>query len=259
MTVREKMSIAFNGAPGGGLTPTQRASAILIVMSVLFAIAASEPVVQLRLARWIRVIELGFGFIFAFEYVLRAFAAGTEPSYRGASGLARHLIRPMSLVDLVSLLPFFLGAGSEAFLIRMIRLFRLIALSRLVRYSSALTLVVRSVYSRRHELVLAVCMAFCVMLLAAAALYAAEADAQPEQFGSIPRALWWAVSALSTVGYGDVVPVTPLGKFFAAITAVAGIGLIAMPTGILAAAFSEAFAATRKQDEKAGRNYEDVV
>lgn len=71
-------------------------------------------------------------------------------------------------------------------------------------------------------------------------LYWAEADSQPDKFGSIPRSLWWSVVTLTTVGYGDVYPVTPLGKFFSGLVAIAGIGLIAMPTGILAAAFSDA-------------------
>jgi voltage-gated potassium channel len=245
MGFRRKLHEALEGRSGAGLTGLQKASATTIVLSVLFAIAVSEPVISDALGNWSRWTELAFGTLFAVEYFARAYAAGVDLRYRGGVGLIRHLVRPMSVIDLVSLLPFLVGVGAEAFLVRMIRLFRLIALSRLVRYSSALRLVVNSVYSRRHELVLAVSMAGCVMLLAAAALYAVEGEVQPNAFGSIPRALWWAVSALSTVGYGDVVPVTPIGKICAACTAVAGIGLIAMPTGILAAAFSEAFAATR--------------
>jgi voltage-gated potassium channel len=79
------------------------------------------------------------------------------------------------------------------------------------------------------------------MLVSATALYLVEGPEQPDKFGSIPRALWWAAVTLTTIGYGDVFPVTPLGKLLAAMTAMAGIGLIAAPTGILAAAFSEAF------------------
>lgn len=245
MSVKDRLYTALEGRPGGGLTAVQRLSAMLIVVSVIFAIVASEPVVQILLGATLRTIELTFGLLFATEYVLRAYAVGANPAYRGVPGLMRHLVRPMSVVDLVSILPFFLGVGSEAFVVRMVRLFRLIALSRLARYSSAMSLVVQSVYSRRHELILSLCMAFCMMLLSASALYAAEAETQPEHFGSIPRALWWSVSTLTTVGYGDVVPVTVVGKFCAAITAISGIGLIAMPTGILAAAFSDAFAAAR--------------
>lgn len=185
------------------------------------------------------------GVLFATEYVARAYAIGVDPRYRGIGGLARHLVRPISVIDLVSILPFFLGTGSELFVLRVLRIFRLVAVSRLVRYSAALQVVTRSVYSRRYELILAVALAGCIVLFSASALYVVEAEAQPEHFGSIPRALWWAVSTLTTVGYGDVVPVTALGKLFAAFTAIAGIGLIAMPTGILAAAFSEAFAQAR--------------
>lgn len=92
-----------------------------------------------------------------------------------------------------------------------------------------------------YELLLSVGVAGLLLLLSSAFLYAVEAAAQPEAFGSVPRALWWSIATLTTVGYGDVTPITALGKLFAGITAVAGIGLIAMPTGILAAAFSDAF------------------
>lgn len=86
-----------------------------------------------------------------------------------------------------------------------------------------------------------------IPVLISSLLYLAEASVQPEPYGSIPRALWWSVATLTTVGYGDVTPVTPMGRFFAGITAVAGIGLVAMPAGILAAALSEAFQKNGKE------------
>jgi voltage-gated potassium channel len=103
-----------------------------------------------------------------------------------------------------------------------------------------------AVHSRRYELGLTMGLAVGLLLVGAAALYWIEGDLQPEKFGSIPRALWWAVITMTTIGYGDVYPITPLGKFVAALVAIAGIGLIAMPTGILAAAFSDAM---RKDDD----------
>ena len=95
--------------------------------------------------------------------------------------------------------------------------------------------------TRSQELSVAVLAAGMLLLLSASLLYLVERDIQPEAFGSIPRAMWWGVATLTTVGYGDVYPITALGRFFAAITALAGIGVVAMPAGILAAAFSEAF------------------
>ena len=96
-----------------------------------------------------------------------------------------------------------------------------------------------AVYERRHELLLTIGIAGFVLLLASTLMFWAEADAQPDKFGSIPRSMWWCIITLTTVGYGDTFPVTILGKMLSGLVAVAGIGLIAMPTGILAAAFSE--------------------
>ncbi|MGI8561876.1 MAG: potassium channel family protein, partial [Luteimonas sp.] len=143
-------------------------------------------------------------------------------------------------------IPFLLGLfGSETLLLRLIRLMRLLALTKLARYSTAIRLVIESIHSRRFELGFTVLLAACVILISSAALYVVEGEIQPAAFGSIPRAAWWSVATLTTVGYGDLVPLTPIGKFFASLTAFAGIGLIAMPTGILAAGFSDAFAKAR--------------
>lgn len=109
-----------------------------------------------------------------------------------------------------------------------------------------------AIHSRRTELILTLGLALIAMLVASTFLYWAEGDVQPDKFGSIPRALWWSVVTLTTVGYGDVYPVTPLGKIFAAILAVGGIGLIALPTGILAAAFSDAMQRRRERDQAEG-------
>ena len=251
MAFRQALHHALEGRRNAGLTRAQRVSAALIVFSVVLAIVASEPLVAADHSILISRLEWALGTLFAIEYLARAYAIGVAPQYAGGRGLMRHLLRPMSVIDLLSILPFFLGVGSEAFVLRLLRIFRLVALSRLVRYSAAMEVVTRSVYSRRYELVLAVALAGCMVLFSAAALYAVEAEAQPRYFGSIPRSVWWAVSTLTTVGYGDVVPITPLGKVFAAFTAIAGIGLIAMPTGILAAAFSEAFAKVRAHSREA--------
>ena len=119
------------------------------------------------------------------------------------------------------------------------RIVRLIALAKFGRYSIALSQLIRAFVRRRYELLMSLVIAGLVFLIAATGMYAIEGSVQPEAFGSIPRALWWALTTLTTVGYGDVYPVTPLGRVFAGLMAVAGIGLIAMPAGILAAAFTE--------------------
>jgi voltage-gated potassium channel len=111
--------------------------------------------------------------------------------------------------------------------------------------SSAWRHIGEAISSRRSELFLSLFAGIGLMVFSATLLYLAEGDAQPDKFGSIPRALWWAVATLTTIGYGDIYPVTPIGKLLASVTAVTSIGLIALPTGILAAAFSDAMARHR--------------
>lgn len=236
----------LHGAKGQGLTRTQLASAVLIVFSVLFAIVRTEPVVEGHLGEWADRIDLLIVSAFSIEYLARVWSAGANPAFHGLRGRLRYMSTPMALVDLIAILPFVLGMGGQSFLVRIIRLFRVLALSRLLRYSEAMRLVLQSIYQRRYELTFAMGLALTAIILAAGALYSVEGDIQPEVFGSIPRALWWSICTLTTVGYGDAVPVTVLGKMFAALTAISGIALIAMPTGILAAAFSEAFAKRRE-------------
>jgi voltage-gated potassium channel len=132
-------------------------------------------------------------------------------------------------------------SGSNAFLIRLARLARIISIARVGRYGEALRLLGGSVWRRRHELGVTMGLTGFVLLIASTIMYLCERQAQPEAFGSIVRALWWGLISLTTIGYGDVYPITPIGKLFAGIFAFAAIGLIAMPTGILAAAFSDAF------------------
>lgn len=114
-------------------------------------------------------------------------------------------------------------------------------LARIGRFSQAWTSLFEAISKRGSEIAISITIAFILIIISSTVLYLAEGAAQPEEFGSIPRAFWWSVATLTTVGYGDVTPVTGLGKVFAGITAILGVGLVAMPTGILAAAFSEAF------------------
>jgi voltage-gated potassium channel len=179
---------------------------------------------------------------------MRLWAVGANPTYKGISGRVRYALSFYALIDLLAIIPFLFGWGAQSLLVRLLRLFRLLALSRLIRYSQAMRIVLGAVLERRYELTFSMALSACVILLSAGVLYSVEADTNPAAFGSIPRAIWWSVTTLTTVGYGDAVPQTVLGRVFAALTAVAGIGLIAMPTGILAAAFSQAFKNVKDRD-----------
>lgn len=253
--MRAKVYHQLRGRGAEGLTGAQRILLVAILAGVAVAILDTEPELPEALHGGLRVAEVLVAAIFSVEYVLRVWSAGEDPKYAGFAGRLRYVVRPFMVIDLLALLPFLVGAlGGESLVLRSLRVLRLLTLSKLVRYSEAMRIVVASVAERRYELAFAVLLAFLMILVSSTALYLIEGAAQPKAFGSITRAMWWSVVTLTTVGYGDVFPVTPLGKMFAGMTAIAGIGMIAMPTGILAASFSDGFA--RARERRAGAQIE---
>ena len=129
----------------------------------------------------------------------------------------------------------------EIILLRLFRLIRLFSLIRIGRYSNALKNVLDAISDRKQELIFAIAISSTVLLISSTFMYLLEAEHQPEAFGSIIRSTWWAAAALTTVGYGDVYPITALGKVFAVISAFSSIGIVALPAGILAGSFREKF------------------
>lgn len=231
-----------------GLSRLNRALAVLILASVALAVLETEPVVLSGRETLFRGAEIVFGAVFALEYLARFWAAAERGGWRARW---RWAVSPWALIDLIAILPVLIAVGAAPFyLLRLVRLLRLLRLAKLGRTSAALSLLSGAVRERRFELLVSLYAALLVMLVSAALMHLIEGAVQPEAFGSIPRALWWAVVTLTTIGYGDVYPLTIAGKFVAGATAVLGIGLIAAPTGILAAAFSDALARRRRVDRE---------
>ncbi|WP_022963764.1 ion transporter [Halopseudomonas pelagia] len=215
---------------------------VLILMAVLVAILETEQTLVDQFLGFFRVAEWLFFVIFVIEFCLRVYVAPLNPRFSGRFGRFRYLFSFWALIDLLALLPFLLTAtDATAYYLRLARLFRVLRIARLGRFTQAWRLLGGAFYTRRYELLVSALVALLLLLVSSTFLYLIEAEGQPEAFGSVPRALWWSVATLTTVGYGDVTPDTAAGQFFAGLTAVAGIGLVAMPTGILAAAFSDAF------------------
>lgn len=190
---------------------------------------------------------------FAIEYVVRLWAVGEDARYGGTGGRLRYMFTPLALADLAAFLPeivisiyFPHASGGLVAALRALRLFRLF---KLARYVPAFGIVGAAVRRAGPALLAALAVAAAQVYVAALLLYFVEGNVpgQEEKFGSVLRAMWWAVVTLTTVGYGDVFPVTPLGRVAAGLVAVAGIGIVAMPTGILASAFAEEF---RERHEK---------
>ncbi|MBI2810473.1 MAG: ion transporter [Candidatus Melainabacteria bacterium] len=223
-------------------------SGLIIACSVV-VVLETEPTIVAPHPHIFVLLDCLFACVFIIEYFVRLWVIGCDPRYAGIWGRVKYMVTPMAVIDLLSIVPFFFVAFSNNFfLLRVARLFRMISLAKFSRYSRAMTEFADVLNSRRSELLLSLGIVLAVLLLAAAVMYEVEGVAQPEAFGSIPRALWWGVMTLTTVGYGDVIPRTVLGKFCCGATAIAGVGLIAMPTGIIAAAFSETFARMRDQN-----------
>lgn len=183
-------------------------------------------------------IELVSIYIFTLEYALRVWSCVEDRRYRHPLwGRLRFMCSPLALIDLVAVLPFYLSIGLLD--LRFLRLVRLLRLLKVTRYVRALHVIGQVVRRKRAELLVTLGMIGLILLLVSSVMYSIESVAQPDKFGSIPDTMWWGVATLTTVGYGDVYPITPAGKVFSSIIAVLGLGLFAIPTGILASGFNE--------------------
>lgn len=233
----------FVGAhPDGRLTALNRLLIVSIVLSIIAAALSTERTIPPEWHNGLLMAELVFGSIFLLEYLARIYAAPEEPGEASDWTKRWRFIRsPLGLIDLLvvvsTLLPLIVA---DAAMLRLLRLMRVIAVMKFGRFSYAITELWQAISDRIDDLIITAAVAFILVLFGATALYMIEGHIQPEAFGSIPRALYWATITLTTVGYGDVVPVTPLGKIFAAGLAMSGIAFVAMPTGIIVAAFSDA-------------------
>jgi len=233
-----------------GLSPLNRGLFALISGAVVTAIIETEPTVADGHDTLFAVLEGLFGLAFSVEYALRVWTSAENPKYGpGWGGRLRYIVSPASLIDLLSIIVSVVTpTGTKPYFFRIFRLMRILRMVKLGRMSLAMGYLFEAIAARRVELLFSLFVGLFFLTLSASALYVVEGAVQPDKFGSIPRAMWWATATLTTIGYGDVYPVTTLGKVFAAISAIAGIGLVAMPTGIMAAAFSEAVQRHSRKD-----------
>lgn len=241
----------FVGAhPDGRLTLLNKLLIVTIVLAVIAAALGTEPNLPQGAHEGMLVAELVFGTIFLLEYAARVYAAAEEPGEGSAWAKRWRFMRSwIGIIDLIvviaTLAPLI---ADDAALLRFVRLFRVLAVMKFGRFNLAIKTVWAAIADRADDLIVTMAMAFVFVLAGASLMYVVEGDIQPEAFGSIPRALWWSVITLTTVGYGDAYPVTIPGKLVGGTLALSGIAFVAMPTGIIAAAFSEAM--QRRRDLK---------
>ncbi|MBN8530803.1 MAG: ion transporter [Alphaproteobacteria bacterium] len=249
MTIRRKLYLALEptARQDGHLSILNRILCALILLSVGLCVLETENSLTMGREALFLAVEYTFSIVFAVEYLARLWICVEKPEYAGPWGRLKYALSFFTLIDFIALLAVvIMTMDSTPLLLRFIRLVRILRVARLGRFSKAVQRMRFALSSRLPDLMLSLSVAGVVLIIFSTLLYLAEGDVQPEHFGSIPRAMWWGVATLTTVGYGDVYPVTALGRILGACTAVMGIGLIAMPAGILASAFSDAMEEERK-------------
>lgn len=213
----------------------------LILFNIVLAVLETVPQIRTTFGPHLRFLQLGSGFVFLIEYILRLYVADLHPPLRRYGPVwsrLRYAVQPDAVIDLIGALPllFVLFLPNQA--VTIVVILRLLRFLKLARYSPALRSLISAIVGERRAL-LGSSMIICgVILLAATLMYLVENSVQPEKFRSILHAVYWAITTITTVGYGDVVPVSDLGKIVGSVVMLMGYGLIALPVGIIASAFA---------------------
>jgi len=211
---------------------------LLIIANVLAMILESHVSIRNVYGDYFHIFEAISIYIFSFEYLYRIRLAYLDKRLKG---VWKYVFSTFGLIDLISILPFYLNqfVKVDGRFLRILRLFRLTRIFKLGRGSSSLKLFVKALKGVRNELKFTLFLSVLAILFSASAIYYLENEAQPDKFSSITESIWWATVSLATVGYGDVYPITAGGKIFASIISLIGIGIVAIPTGIISASFVE--------------------
>ncbi|HEY1632664.1 MAG TPA: cyclic nucleotide-gated ion channel [Rhizomicrobium sp.] len=241
-TMRRRVYIALEGGrAGGGIgAAIEIVLIVLILANVTGYVLQSVPWIAHEYWRQLTGLEIVTVAIFAVEYGFRLWTSAEDTAIgrRGSvCGRLHAATRPMMIIDFLSFAPTLIQLFVPFFDLRVLRLVRLLRLLKIARYSPALSTLAQVIVDERRALFGALLLMLCATLFAAATMHAAEGSVQPRYFGTIPDSMWWAITTLTTVGYGDVVPVTALGRVVAGFTMIVGLGLFALPVGIVATGF----------------------
>ena len=212
----------------------------LIILNVVSIVIASYSEIRNDYTEYLNYFEYFSVFVFTIEYFLRIWSADIQyENSKSKFKKLKFITSKYGLVDLFAILPFFLPLifPFDARVIRILRLFRLLRIFKLGRLSKSMKTINGVLKETREELLVTIFVAFVFLILSSTLMYYIENEAQPEKFGDIGQSMWWAVATLTTVGYGDVYPITGTGKFLSAVIALIGIGFVALPTGIISSAF----------------------
>jgi voltage-gated potassium channel len=214
----------------------------LVFLNVFAVVIQTEKTIAVEYNGLFVVLETISVAIFTIEYVLRIWICTVHRSFsKPITGRLKYMFSPMAIIDLLAILPFYLLFFTivDFRFITILRFFRLLRIFKLRRYSHAMHTLGRVIVDKKEELIINFVTILVLLVLSSSLMYYIEHESQPKQFSSIPATMWWSVSTLTTVGYGDMVPVTPFGKLLSACIAMLGIAMFALPAALLSSGFTE--------------------
>lgn len=214
---------------------------LMVLSNVLAVILESVPAIEAQYGLALALFDAFSVLFFSVEYLVRVWTAAEKRLHSPATVTGRRLSYMLSfhgLIDLIAVLPFFLQSLLPGLDLRFLRVIRIMRILKLSHYSTALEDLLASVYAEKDAFISAIYLLALSILITACLMYYAEHALQPDKFGTIPDAMWWAIITITTVGYGDVTPVSSWGKLIGAFTALSGVFTVALLTGIVASAFA---------------------
>jgi voltage-gated potassium channel len=234
--------------PSASGTRAAKAIEILLISLIFLNIAAimleSVEEINAVYSSFFHHLEHFSVVVFSIEYILRLWTVPENPKYQKGMGRLRYGLSSMALIDLLSILPYYLTLLLDILpldlrFIRIVRAFRLIRVLKIARYLKALDLIQAVLKERKEQIMLSIMFIIFLLVMVSTIMYYVEHEAQPELFSSIPATMWWGIETLTTVGYGDMIPQTVFGKLLGGMIAVLGIGLFALPAGILSSGLTD--------------------
>jgi len=234
----------------------------LIIINVVALILETLPEFNEPLGFLFRKIEIFSVIIFSIEYFMRIYISNlTHPSSTKIKSAFKFIFSFYGLIDLLAITPFYIPflITIDLRFLRILRLMRFLRIFKINRYNNSLSLIYSVIKEKKSELVITGFVALLILFIASFLMYYVEGEIQPDKFPNILSCFWWAIATLTTVGYGDVYPITGVGKFLSGIIAVLGIGLVALPTGLVSAGFMEKIGRKNKDSKKCrhcGKEYD---
>jgi voltage-gated potassium channel len=249
--VNEILEIKFRKVRGFGFYVNISLS-LLIFLNTVAIILHTVPELAKSYGNFFLEFEVFSVTIFTVEYLLRVWSCVERPEYKHPLiGRLKFIFSAWGLIDLLAIFPFFYSYfATDLGFVRILRILRILRLFRVSRYFHALHVIQNVMRAKKEELLLSVSFIIFLLLISSSLVFYVEQSAQPDVFSSIPNSLWWGVNAMTTVGYGDMHPITPFGKVLGGLVAILGVSIFALPTGILASGFAEQIRGKRTVNDK---------